>query len=248
MMLTIASMSITSSFAQISTGSPSANVIKTGNRPEAGDWGLFVGVSYSDFQNIFSDDVTFEGFPLVNLKYYTSENCELRLGMVFQGTSEKYSGDMMNGDDSTTDISYKKSQGTNRLVPGIAYHFDSKNLLDVYLGANMPIGWNRYSVKEISGDYEMTSKQTPFIVGLGGFIGLQAFVADLPVAIGLEYGISFWKEFGKGKTKNTYSYDGTEQEYYTYDGMNSSQFESLKSSSRTTSNEIRLTVSYYFNK
>lgn len=252
--LSLVSLFAVDSFAQLSTATPTASVIKSGNRPQAGDWGVFVGVAYSDFQNIFSDEVTFEGFPLVNLKYYKTNQLEYRLGLQFQGTSNTLSGDIestqYNEDGNTTtdvtSVKTKSSVGTNRIIPGLAYHFSDKNLLDVYMGANVPIGWSRNTYYEMAGDTEYKSTSTPFIVGIGGFIGFQAFVADLPLAIGLEYGISCWKEFGSDKSKVTTLSDGEEQTYFTTTSDPGTIYSSLSTSSRTISNDVRITISYYF--
>lgn len=258
--------SVQTSSAQISTGESTSRVIKTGNRPQAGDWGLFVGVAYSDFEGMFSSDMTFEGFPLVNLKYYYTDKVELRLGLQFQGTTETIKGDVVydnsyfDGDKeeliestATEEVKCKQTLGTNRITPGIAYHFSNKNLLDVYAGATIPIGWNRDITVNNFGDATYKVTNTPFTIGLGTFIGLQAFVADLPLAIGLEYGISFMKEFGS-KYKCTYDNgDGKEKSFTLsensafFDTYGDSEFEKLKTSRKNITNDIRLTISYYFN-
>ena len=43
----------TAAMAQITTGEPSAKKIRTGNRPEAGDFGLFIGTSVNAFVSEF---------------------------------------------------------------------------------------------------------------------------------------------------------------------------------------------------
>ncbi len=252
------------SFAQLSTGEPVARVMKTGNRPTAGDWGIFVGVSYSDFEGMFSKDMTFEGFPLVNVKYYKSDNVEYRLGLQFQGTTERISGDIVSSSyneetgeetsEETSSMKLKQTLGTNRITPGIAYHFSNKNLLDVYVGGQLPIGWNRDITLTEEDDYSYKVSKTPFTIGIGGFIGLQAFVADLPLAIGLEYGISFMKEFG-AKSKCTLKTEDDDEKYFTlddssfselFDSYKGSEFDKLSTSRKSINNDIRVTLSYYF--
>ena len=64
----------------LTQGNPYASNMKTGNRPGAGDWGLYIGPSYSevmDMVNCFSKFNSIDavrGLPLLNVKYYTSDN------------------------------------------------------------------------------------------------------------------------------------------------------------------------------
>ncbi len=267
--------------AQLTTGKSSATQLKTGNRPGAGDWGVYVGVAYSDFKNIFDKDVNFEGFPLVNLKYYLTDNIELRLGLQFQGTSTSSSGsfddefevteytesslegDLEGGESiaststitSMSSFANKASDRTNRIKPGVAYHFSNKNLLDVYMGAELPIGWNNrsisyyeteYSSSDYDNSYSKTISNSPFFIGFGAFIGLQCFVADLPLAIGIEYGILGIKEFGYDKTKViTLDEKGDKQTQYLI-GTDNTYYDSLNSTRTWFSNDARVTLTYYF--
>ncbi len=254
----VAMFSTTNSFAQISTAEPTVSVFKTGNRPKAGTYGIFFGMSYTDFTILMDEDVTFEGFPLVNLKYYATNNVELRLGLNFQGTSQKYSGEYEYEEYSevkadmvtkTEDFSQTVSNRNNYFSPGFAYHFSNKNLLDVYAGATIPIGWSSNTTMYEVGETYYKTKQSPFILGLGGFIGLQAFIADLPFSIGVEYGLSFLKEFGNDTTKVTMKSENDEQTYYTSSELSlSDSYESLSSKKGTTTNDVRVTLSYYFNR
>ncbi len=253
------------SFAQLSTGRNSYSVIKTGNLPEAGDWGVFVGVGYSDFENIFSRDIEFKGFPLVNIKRYISDNLEVRMGLQFQGTATKISGEVI---ESSTDLEFydvdssdapyqtstyleRESSGSNRFIPGVAYHFSRRNLIDVYIGASMPIGWdNNVTVFEVDGVATTSYISRPFTLGLSGYIGLQGFVADLPISVGLEYGILGIKQFGDKTKVRTIDEMGYITTHYT---PNSSSFagsnynyEKLTATNFSLSNEVRITVSYYF--
>lgn len=194
--LTVACMSVC---AQISTGEPNASVIaRTGNRPQKGDWGLYLGGSVSQVMDLVkyceSESEGAWGLPLVNLKYYYSDKLEFRMGFQFAAKTEKTKTILYN-EGGTDDIA-KVSSGTDytRLLPGIAYHFNSKNLLDVYLGAQLPIGFNTSSSKTSVKTAEITgttrTHQGAFVIGGGVFVGLQFFIADLPIAIGVEGGYS----------------------------------------------------------
>ena len=64
------------------------------------------------------------------------------------------------------------------LYPGIAYHFSRRNLLDVYVGAELPLGWSSDRSILESGDMTSRTTKSAFVIGLGAFIGLQAYIAD----------------------------------------------------------------------
>ncbi|MDE6451671.1 MAG: hypothetical protein K2L23_05180, partial [Odoribacter sp.] len=130
--------SYTFGFAQLSTGKNSASVIKTGNRPQAGDYGIFIGPSYSEIKDMCDNNVEFRGFPLVNFKYYSSDHVEWRLGLQFSRTREKLKGDILNDDyKNIGTVKNKDTKSYNRITPGIAYHFSPRNLLDVYVGGTL---------------------------------------------------------------------------------------------------------------
>ena len=125
--------------AQISEGEPYSRTIRTGNRPGSGDWGIFIGPSLSEISNMLDRDITWSGFPLVNVKNYLNDNLEIRCGIQLSRVSYKESGDLLVDDVDYTSI-MKVKEEFYRLTPGIAYHFSSKNLLDVYVGATLPFG------------------------------------------------------------------------------------------------------------
>lgn len=233
--------------AQISQGEPYSRTIRTGNRPGSGDWGIFIGPSYDDVANIIDNTITWRGLPLVNVKHYLSDALELRCGVQLSNSKTKVKGDIMLYDDEEESVSTKESEFFYRLTPGVAYHFSSKNLLDVYVGANLPIGLSgdKY-VNIFDGDNYGTQKRTSFEIGLGAYIGLQCFVADLPVAIGFEYGITGYKYMGQKYENITVDEDGREQVYYTTSSYDGNQYSKLNSSNGHLGTDVRLTISYFF--
>ena len=72
-----------------------------------------------------------------------------------------------------------------------------------------------------------------FKFGLGAFIGLQAYVCNLPLAVGLEYGIS--------TMYNTVS-DGT----ITSNGMTIEGVTDYDHKKWTLGNQARFTITYFF--
>lgn len=239
--------SVTQAFAQISEGEPYSRTIKTGNRPGYGDWGIFIGPSISEIEQMVDRGITWRGLPLVNVKYYMEDNLELRLGLQLNKSKEKIKGDIIVGED-IEDVNSKFVSGNSsyRLTPGIAYHFSSTNLLDVYVGAALPFG---VSSEQNVSEYDQTTlaqKRTSFEIGIGGFIGLQCFVADLPVALGLEYGFSGVKYFGQKYKNVAIDEDGSEQVFYTTAPGSDVKYSKLHSSKGYFGSDVRITISYFF--
>lgn len=238
------------SYAQLTTGKPSAKKIRTGNRPEAGDFGLFIGASVNDF----SDAIQYGSLvpmPIVNLKYYTSDQFELRASIDANAFNEKAFGKLTDTGNSTNEHGAREANGQFLVVPGAAYHFSNKNILDVYAGVELPLGWTGYKVKDVNeSDIVSISSKNAFTVGLGAFVGLQAFIANLPVAIGVEYGFSSQFDLGL-KYKNTVTSSGSKQVSYRLDdyiaGVSRFQeFSDLNARRGNLGQQVRLIVSYYF--
>ena len=233
--------------AQISEGEPYSRTIRTGNRPGSGDWGIFIGPSLTDIGSMLNREISWQGLPLVNIKHYYSDELELRCGIQLSKITDKAVGNLME-DDIEYESFYKEAESYYRLTPGVAYHFSSKNLLDVYVGASLPLGvsGDKY-INVFDGDNFGTQKRTSFEIGLGAFIGLQCFVADLPVAIGFEYGITGYKSLGEQYKNITTDENGAEQIFYTTSPYSDYQYSELKKSSGYLGSDIRFTISYFFN-
>jgi hypothetical protein len=234
-------------FAQISEGVTNSTVIRTGNRPGAGTFGIYVGPSLSDILNLVDRGTTWRGFPIVNLKYYYSSSLEFRLGMQFYSTATTTKGILAN---TTTTFDVKSKESYNRITPGIAYHFSSKNIVDVYVGAAIVLGYDIDNLNSVSSsEIALINKikRTSFVMGGEAFIGLQCFVADLPLAFGLEYGLSGLGEFGQKYKHEVGDVNGKSQIFYTLDGdANNFSYDQLKSKKGSVGNDVRLTISYYF--
>lgn len=263
-----------SATAQISTGEPTAKKIRTGNRPQAGDFGLYLGMTSNMFKNLADNDIKMDPLPLINLKYMITDNWEARVGLEFYRTRETLKTEIetdgyegkYEGNDNTYTLKGKEKfvESQNHINPGIAYHFNSKNILDVYMGAEATIGWSRNSLyhdysklegTEVKEGYNNTRKAS-FQMGAGAFIGLQAFIADLPLAIGVEYGIStLFDTHLRYKNESQYG-DGDEMVTYTPSmddlpnlkahGIGGGEYDGLKANKGKIGNQFRITLSYYF--
>lgn len=223
--------------AQITTGESSAQVIRTGNRAEAGDFGLYLGATSTIFKSLMNvDEASVEALPLINFKYMVNDKLEARIGLEWWSVAGigKSSGEDDNGNFETKG---KTKETKKYLTPGIAYHFNSSNLLDVYVGAELPFGWGstvETSYADFKGkdaDVDNKSRENNFKVGLGGFVGLQSYIANLPLAIGVEYGISSMKNIASSTIvtdeKQDYKTKGTEADW-------------------KVGHQARLTLTYFF--
>lgn len=223
--------------AQITTGQPTSNVIRTGNRADKGDFGLYLGATSTIFEGLFKKDVDFKGLPLINLKYMVTDKVETRLGFEWWAKNTSKT----NYDDDHEWLSKEINQeNTVMFYPGVAYHFNRSNILDVYVGGELPIGGaGLASYPKINDDDAEENEHdhyraTQFTLGLGAFIGLQAYICNLPLAIGLEYGVScLYNHVGNGTL--------------TKDGMSiEANMPHVKDNSFKLGNQARLTISYFF--
>ena len=236
------------SFAQLTTGEPSAKKIRTGNRAQAGDFGLYIGFPI----NNYVDDIKYGDlvpFPIVNLKFFALDQLEVRASIDAKAYSQKAMGKLMTTDKK---LGEGQSSGHFLVLPGVAWHFAKSNIVDVYAGAELPIGWSGAKQKMVdeTADSEAIVAKNACSLGIGAFIGLQFFIANLPVALGVEYGLSSQFDLGL-KYKNTMTSAGTTQVFYTSDINGSlvtpaNQFEKLEAKRGNLGQQVRLTLSYYF--
>ena len=253
--------------AQMTTGKPSAKVIRTGNRPEAGDFGIYLGATSEMFNGIIDKELKMQALPLINFKYMVSDQFEARIGLELYKTSSTLKGNYTQdiGEQSfSLPASTRNSNSNAMFYPGVAWHFSTKNILDIYVGAELPIGWDSSTSLDESGTVEIgetgdyistisshsTTKRS-FVIGLGAFVGIQAFIADLPLAIGAEFGIS--SKFDTGvKYKHVEEVTGNDtQTYYSsaiedLPGYTNTQYDSLKARTGEIGGQFRFTLTYYF--
>ena len=234
--------------AQLTTAEPVASKIKGGNRAEAGDFGLYMGATSTMFKGWLDSSIKVEALPLINFKYMATDRFEARLGLEIYREKTKDSAVQDAGDRYSTISSNNKTVNSDVcLYPGIAYHFAPKNILDVYVGAELPIGWTRDVTIAEYGNVSSTIKGSSFNIGVGAFVGLQAYIADLPLALGVEYGISAVHEAALKYKNSIVDNDGKLSVFYTKPGS-TVEYNDLKSKEGGIGSQIRLTFTYYFGK
>lgn len=234
-----------SAIAQLTTGKSTANVFRNGNRASEGDFGLYFGATSTIFGKAFHKDFEVNFMPLVNLKYMSTDNIEYRLGIELNKWSQTENGSYK-GEESTDDFSIKHTEVENNIYPGIAYHFSNENLLDVYIGAELPLGYKRLSDKTESNNDLTNTSRFAYHIGLGAFIGVQTYIANLPVAIGVEYGISSMFDFGLKTKTESQSGENDKQVFYKSDLSDLTSNDDLTVRTGEVGSQFRFTLTYFF--
>ncbi|HRH39637.1 MAG TPA: hypothetical protein PK760_14905 [Flavobacteriales bacterium] len=252
--------------AQLSTRENQDTRYKFGGRPVAGDMALVFGAtinnpsfgdSADDTRSISVWNRMAQG-NLITAKYYKTNDVAYRGGIRLYRNSRAYKGDLDSTaqvPNSLASVEYRNTSREYMLVPGIEKHFSSSNIFDVYVAGDLYLGFGRdksvNSTTDRQGHTNSTTMTTPYkIVGLGGVIGFNVFVLDLPVSLGVEYGMSaFWQLGDKThveKEDASGSYD-----YYTVgnDQFQNSGYSSVKQKYMTmnTNNQVRIVANIYFN-
>ncbi|MFZ1693587.1 MAG: hypothetical protein WAT74_10350 [Flavobacteriales bacterium] len=162
-----------------------------------------------------------------------------------------------------SEFEYKQSTREYMLVPGIEKHFSSSNIFDVYAGADLFLGFGRsrsvetYTFRDADNNSAHTMTTPYTIVGLGGVVGFNVFVLDLPIALGLEYGWGAFWQLGN-RTKHEITSGNDSWEYYTVgedpntaaqQNAANGQYSSVKQrfASMDTNGQVRIVANIYFN-
>jgi len=263
--------------AQLSDRINNPSSIKAGTRPVQGNFGFFIGLELDQVEDALDDATDVEdAIPLINVRYYYRDDLVIRAGVSYYKKARSLIGEIdttvntvgpsFGGQGVGAFYEHKSVSAYTLLHLGIEKHFNPSNILDGYVGINLPIGYERASDYTTFGndgstDFEkITASRFSFVYGVELFIGANAFVADLPLAIGAELGIRGIGVTGD-KFKNEYegstggvSYSG---EFYTNNiddfedelvqaDADRLEFSSLKANSFDAQPMIRFVLSYYF--
>jgi len=275
-----------SSFGQLSERVNSNSTFKYGTRPVAGNLAIFIGANmqdYKDLQNRWNWDAKHPMdsvkniLPLVSIRYYLSDENVFRFGINSRRQNIKIVGDIFKPElsDSLTEVKYQRTTSKIYINPGIEHHFIKSNLADVYLGASIPIGLvteKQFDYAKGNGSYtSITKSRKSLSYGFEGFVGIQAFIADLPLSIGVELGSTAlviggkkWKvEYknvvsGGTSTSETYyiiNLDDADKldksnptELAFSNTISTSEYKKLKAKTSSIDGMARITLSYYFAK
>lgn len=280
--MALAAITLTSDVsAQLSDRINNPSVFTTGTRPVAGNFAFYMGMDMQQLGALLDDheDVDVRTvIPLINARYYYKDDLVLRAGFTMWKSKRSLEGEIDTTSASASNPFSLAGQGVGSFYEhkeidayglfhvGIEKHFKSSNMLDGYIGASLPFGYSRGSEYTTMGadfttDYEkVTASRFGLVYGIEMFFGFNAFIADLPLSIGAEFGIR-----GLGITSNQYNYDvegsvggvaysgefstnniddfENQVEQTRADGL---RFSSLKTSEFDTQGMLRFTISYYF--
>ena len=255
--------------AQISDRQNDESTYLFGARPDAGTYGFYIGMSTVDIADLIDSTVAVKGIPIINIKWYKTDQLVLKAGIQITKKRRSIEGSL----DSTYDAfetrrEYKhvETDASWRVMAGLEKHFDLSNIYDAYVGLNGDIGYARSvrtnNITYAGGDYE-NDEGSNFGFTYGGevILGMNFFIADLPVAIGFEWGSSF-KNYGASKYKYEYSRlengqssSGTyytslltdfDDEYANSFSNNDTRFTDLKVRRFDVLPVARVTFTYYF--
>ncbi len=234
---------------------------------------------------------------LITGKYYWTDQVAFRVGIKLQReVSNKSSFETDSSDqlvtedpdvlgnftfDGTFSTSSKDVVRDWAIKLGIEKHFNSANFFDVYAGADLYLGLGTEKfnfeleteeVGEVSTTEMINTSRSFKKFGVLPFIGVQMFVLDLPVSIGVEYGWdALWKFGGLYKTEYEISQDDgtgtsttTSGTYYsdenlgrvlpgaiggtTIDGVTTGTSGSSSSSMLNTNQNVKILLNIYFGR
>jgi hypothetical protein len=278
MLLAVLAVSVSSMFAQLSTRDNDATNVNLGARPVAGDAALtftipIVGRSGNNGEDagLYNGNL-FGAGQVLTFRYYNTSDVAYRLGIHMSADNNKRSGEQTDEDlafaGDVREAEYQDVMREYLIAPGIEKHFSSSNIWDVYAGGDVLIGFNKEKnmSNEIyweddggdlieGGRNFQTSTTNAFVFGLGGVVGMNIFVAQLPVSVGIEYGLSAKWLFGdKTKVETEFAANASDDvvtnEYYEdpddlgniYTDFSKRQF------NMDTNHNVRLNINFYFSR
>jgi hypothetical protein len=264
MLLTALFLFANQSFAQLSTRENEAEIVKLGARPVAGD--MCFSLSYPILRdNTFGLKMNknlLQYNDFITYRYYLTDKLVLKMGLMFWKSRARTAGttiDTAKFAVSTND--YMVNDRQYSIIPGVEQHFSVGNIFDIWVGGNLNVGFGKNSnisnVELVNGDYNnYEEKRNTTLVGVGGAIGVNVFIAHLPLSIGLKYNFnSDWTFGGKWKVAESTKVGTTEtdKEYFIQDEdardiPDALQYDKLKRNLWDTNQEIRVVLNIYFSK
>ncbi len=206
--------------AQLSTRENYDQRLRLSTRPKAGDAALqfvipIIDLSSSDSSNagLYKGNSLFRS-DFLTYKYYLTDQNVLRLALRYTVANARMEGTAPdstflnpineNAQEIETDLK-RLQQRDFAIAGGLEKHFSNSNIFDVYAGGEVMIGLGknkRINQEEyFNGDKMFETRTTNTkVLGFGLVTGFNVFIAELPISIGLEYGLTGKWMFG-GKTK-----------------------------------------------
>ncbi len=209
----LVALTVSQSFGQLSTRENYDVNLRLGTRPQAGDAALqfVLPIGGDGSAHLFRGNSLLAN-DFLTYKYYHTDDVVIRGGLRWSVESGKFSGDA--ADSSATNpipqanLKTLDQKFVNRdfsIAAGLEKHFTNSNIFDVYAGAEVLIGLGKDKTREnydfFNGNQNYTTTTTNTrVLGFGLITGFNVFIAELPLSVGLEYGLTGKWLFG-GKTK-----------------------------------------------
>ena len=236
----------TVSYSQISDRVNDESTYLLGARPQAGNFGFYLALSAAEIEGLTEDNWQETGIPLINVKYYKSDKLVLRAGVQVSKKRRSIDGKLDEDMTGYTEYKHVETDANWNLSLGAEQHFDLSNIFDSYIGLNGNMGYERsvrtHNEAIAGGDYSNSEGSSfGFTYGLETFIGTNFFIADLPIAAGLELGITA-KNYGANKFKYEWdeSTDGTANSGTYYTSL-VDDFENMNTLNGTNSQDLEFT-------
>lgn len=255
--------------AQISDRENDESTYLLGARPVQGNFGFFFGMSTADILDLADTSWNESGIPILNVKYYYTDKLVFKAGVHVWKKRRSIDGklevDTGFGGWQMSEYKHTETDASWNFIVGAEKHFDLSNIIDGYVGVNTNIGYGRSvranNIAYSNGDYmEDEGSSFGFTYGLETVIGSNIFIADWPMAFGIETGFSA-RNYGANKYKYDYSesFDGYSDSYTYYTSLiddfddayanslshNNTRFSDLKARRFDITPIARLTFTYY---
>lgn len=267
----------TTVLGQLSTRQNNDGDFRLGTRPQAGDAALHFVIPIVDLSSHNGSDAgLYKGNglgagDLLTFKYYKTNNLVYRAAFRFAADNARTSGTAADSSDvnpifedfELETIDYRSTDRMYALAFGAEQHFTNSNIFDVYAGGEVLVGLGKdKSVMDgtyFNGDIDNTTMTTSTTVfGFAGVAGFNVFIAELPIAVGLEYGWGGkWIFNGKTHVERVLDIDATdtnitaewdEQDVDAFGNLDSRQYSSLsrRQFNMDTNNSVRINILIYF--
>jgi hypothetical protein len=250
--------------AQLSQRLNDNQTFRMGNRPQGGDMALVFGVPITNGNAALGIWNGLSSGNLLTFVNYSDDQNAMRMGVRISNSSTTSNGKSDTADFPTNmfeEAKYGIRSTTVLLAPGWEHHYSNKNLFDVYSAIDVLAGFNTEKAVSnelyINGDMRDFKATTRTIqVGAGAVIGISAWISNLPVSVGLEYGWSvLWNlggatsvkediKMGSNETSVEYKY----QEFRPDGSPDPTFYESLsrRNMEAETNDDVKVVLRFYF--
>ena len=250
--------------AQLSQRLNDSQQFRMGNRPQGGDMALVFGIPITNGDAGLGIWNSLSSGNLLTFVNYKNDHDAMRMGIRISNSSLTSNGKSDSSDFPTNmfeEQKYSTRSTTVLLAPGWEHHYSNKNFFDVYSAIDVLAGWNTEKAVSnelyINGDMRDFKATTRTIqVGAGAIIGISAWISNLPVSVGLEYGWSvLWNLGGVTSVKedlklgsNETSVEYKTQEFKPDGSPDPTFYDSLtrRSMEAETNDDVKIVLRFYF--